>query len=213
MPKRCWELPGEGKRRLSYEQLGEVFVLREERERCPGRLGAVPGDLRHCCACTRVMAAADTRSHQAAASLRRRRGAWASPVSGVMFPVGFPVPEGWWGPGTPCGPAGSGPCSRYTSCSSPRHPGFGAGATCQPRRCRVSLPWGWRGAGGEASRCQLPRGRGWSGAGAAGGVRSGLSSASRAGAVPAGSAPGPALGGGSGRLAQPCCLVTGLGRF
>lgn len=73
MPKRCWELPGEGKRRLSYEQLGEVFVPREERERCPGRHGrlpgAVPGDLRHCCARTGVTAAANTRSHQAAASL------------------------------------------------------------------------------------------------------------------------------------------------
>ena len=83
-------------------------------------------------------------------------GAWASPVSEVMFPVGFPVLEGWWGPGMPCDPAGSGPRGRCTSCSSPRRAGFGAGAACQPRHPTVSGPSAIGLAGSRGRSISLP---------------------------------------------------------
>lgn len=114
-------------------------------------------------------------------------------MSGMMSPVTFLVLAGWWGPGTPRDPAGSSPRGRRTSCSSPRCAGFGTGAACQPRHPAVSGPSAVRLVGSRGRSVSLPAAAG-TGLERCRGVCSGLSSASRAGAVPVGSAPGPALG-------------------
>lgn len=77
-------------------------------------------------------------------------------MSGVMFPVGFPMLGGWWGPGMPCDPAGSGPRSCCTSCSSPCHAGFGAGAACHPRHPSVWCPSAIRLVGSRGRSVSLP---------------------------------------------------------